>query len=80
VAALSVSELGGGGRPAAGPPPGLEPAESAPGERLGRLAAGRLLARHPTLVVGATVLAVVLLAGALAPLWWTGDPLQMTPA
>ena len=80
MAALSVSELGGGGRPAAGPPPGLEPAESAPEERLGRLAAGRLLARHPTLVVGATVLAVVLLAGALAPLWWTGDPLQMTPA
>jgi peptide/nickel transport system permease protein len=50
-------------------------------EGLGRLAAaGRLLARHPTLVVGLTVLAVVVLAGALAPLWWTGDPLRMTPA
>jgi len=81
VPALTVSELGGGGRRAAGPPPGMEPATPARGAGLGRLAAGgRLLARHPTLVVGATVLAVVVLAGALAPLWWTGDPLQMTPA
>jgi peptide/nickel transport system permease protein len=77
VPALSLPELG----PAAGPPPRIPPATPAGDPGLGRLvAAGRLLARHPTLVVGLTVLAVVVLAGALAPLWWTGDPLQMTPA
>ncbi len=81
MSALTLPELGGVGRRAAGPPPRLEPPTPAREEGLGRLAAaGRLLARHPTLVVGLTVLAVVVLAGALAPLWWTGDPLRMTPA
>jgi peptide/nickel transport system permease protein len=81
VPALSVSELGDGGRRAAGSPRGMAQAGPAREAGLGRLAAARrLLGRHPTLVVGLTVLAVVVLAGLLAPLWWTGDPLRMTPA
>lgn len=40
----------------------------------------RALERHPTLVVGALTLLVIVMAGALAPLWWTGDPLEMKPA
>jgi peptide/nickel transport system permease protein len=39
----------------------------------------RLLARQPTFSLGLVVLAVIVLAGVLAPLWWTGDPLQMKP-
>lgn len=40
---------------------------------------GRALTRHPTLIVGATCLLLILVAGVLAPLWWTGDPLSMKP-
>jgi peptide/nickel transport system permease protein len=36
--------------------------------------------RHPTLIGGSVVLAVVLLAGLLAPMWWTGDPEALQPA
>ena len=39
----------------------------------------RLVTRQPTFTVGLLVLAVIVLAGVLAPLWWTGDPLQMKP-
>ncbi|MGH7309186.1 MAG: ABC transporter permease [Candidatus Rokuibacteriota bacterium] len=40
----------------------------------------RSSARHPTLVGGGVVLAVVVLAGLLAPVWWTGDPEALRPA
>ena len=40
----------------------------------------RALTRHPTLVVGALVLLIVLTAGVFAPAWWTGDPQAMRPA
>jgi peptide/nickel transport system permease protein len=41
--------------------------------------ARRLLARQPTFTAGIVVLVVIVLSGVLAPLWWTGDPLQMKP-
>ncbi len=40
----------------------------------------RALTRHPTLVIGALVLLLVVIAGVSAPLWWTGDPLGLRPA
>jgi len=46
-------------------------------DRLAR--AGRALRRHPTLIAGAVALAVIVIAAVSAPLWWTGDPLQMRP-
>jgi len=45
-----------------------------------RGAARRALRRHPTLIAGALTLIVILVAGVFAPLWWTGDPLEMKPA
>src|SRR3954471_18531279 len=39
----------------------------------------RLVTRQPMFTAGLIVLALVLLSGVLAPLWWTGDPLQMKP-
>jgi peptide/nickel transport system permease protein len=39
----------------------------------------RLVGRHPTLVVGLACLVVIVIAGVLAPAWWTGDPVQMRP-
>jgi peptide/nickel transport system permease protein len=42
--------------------------------------AGRLLARHPTFAAGLLCLVLIVTAGALAPVWWTGDPLAMQPA
>ena len=42
--------------------------------------ARRLLRRQPTFAAGVVVLLLMLVAGVLAPLWWTGDPLQMKPA
>jgi len=42
--------------------------------------ARRLLARQPTFAAGLAVLFAVLAVGVFAPLWWTGDPLQMKPA
>ena len=41
---------------------------------------GRLLRRHPTLVIGLAVLLLVFASGVLAPVWWTGDPQQMLTA
>jgi peptide/nickel transport system permease protein len=41
--------------------------------------AGRLLRRQPTFVAGLAVLLLVFAVGVFAPLWWTGDPLQMKP-
>jgi peptide/nickel transport system permease protein len=43
------------------------------------VAVRRALVRHPTLIVGLLCLVVILVAGVLAPLWWTGDPLEMKP-
>jgi len=45
-----------------------------------RAAGRRVLGRHPTLAVGLGVLALIVTAGALAPLWGTGDPLEIRPA
>jgi peptide/nickel transport system permease protein len=39
----------------------------------------RFLSRQPMFVGGVVVLLLVVAAGALAPLWWTGDPQQMKP-
>jgi peptide/nickel transport system permease protein len=39
----------------------------------------RAFRRHPTLIVGGITLGVIVIAAALAPLWWTGDPQQMRP-
>jgi peptide/nickel transport system permease protein len=39
----------------------------------------RFLRRQPTLVIGLAVLLLILVAGVLAPVWWTGDPQQMRP-
>ena len=46
-------------------------------DRLAR--AGRLVRRHPTLIGGVVALVVIVVAAVFAPLWWTGDPLQMRP-
>jgi peptide/nickel transport system permease protein len=54
----------------------LESAAVSPG-RPARLR--RTLRRHPTLIVGGLTLLVIVTAAVLAPLWWTGDPLQMRP-
>ena len=47
------------------------------------LSAGRRLRRfarrHPTLLLGGVVMAVIVVSGVLAPAWWTGDPLAMRP-
>ena len=40
---------------------------------------GSILARHPTLLAGALALLLIVVAGVLAPVWWTGDPLEMKP-
>ena len=55
--------------------PALEPDHLSRGARI-----IRFVRRQPTLVVGLVVLAVIVVAGLLAPLWWTGDPLEMRPA
>jgi peptide/nickel transport system permease protein len=39
----------------------------------------RFVTRQPMFTAGMLVLVLVLVAGVLAPLWWTGDPLQMKP-
>jgi peptide/nickel transport system permease protein len=39
----------------------------------------RVVARQPMFTAGLVVLALVVVSGVLAPLWWTGDPLQMRP-
>jgi peptide/nickel transport system permease protein len=39
----------------------------------------RTLRRHPTLIAGGVALVVIVMAAVFAPLWWTGDPLQMKP-
>jgi peptide/nickel transport system permease protein len=55
----------------------LEAAAAPPGLRE---RTARLITAHPTLIVGLAALAVIVAAGVLAPLWWTGDPFQMNPA
>src|SRR6266403_2684405 len=76
------TRLGGGLRPPSEPPPGMAPAK--PALEPDHLSRGariiRFVRRQPTLVVGLVVLAVIVVAGLLAPLWWTGDPLEMRPA
>ena len=41
--------------------------------------ARRALVRHPTLIVGGLVLVLIVAGAVFAPVWWTGDPLQMRP-
>jgi len=63
------------------PPVAADFALPVPAARAGALGvARRALRRHPTLIAGALTLIVILVAGVLAPLWWTGDPLEMKPA
>ena len=59
-------------------PPSLAAADAAAATGLAARVR-RLVTRQPTFTVGLLVLAVIVLAGVLAPLWWTGDPLQMKP-
>jgi peptide/nickel transport system permease protein len=40
----------------------------------------RFVRRQPTFVLGVAVLLLVVIAGVLAPVWWTGEPMQMKPA
>ena len=48
--------------------------------RAGVVATGwRYVVRNPTLVVGLLCLVLIVAAGVLAPLWWTGDPQEMRP-
>jgi peptide/nickel transport system permease protein len=54
--------------PVGEPPPG------------GATALRRALGRHPTLAVGILALLLVVVAGAFAPVWWTGDPQSLRPA
>jgi peptide/nickel transport system permease protein len=42
--------------------------------------AARAVVRHPTFIAGALCLLVIFAGGVFAPVWWTGDPLQMKPA
>ena len=42
--------------------------------------ARRFVVRNPTLVAGLAGLALILLAGVLAPVWWTGDTQEMRTA
>ena len=42
--------------------------------------AWRYVVRNPTLVAGLFCLVLIVAAGVLAPLWWTGDPQEMRPA
>ena len=64
-----------------GPPPPITAARGAVTERLSAGArAARFLRRQPMLVLGAVVLALIVIAGVFAPVWWTGDPLEMRPA
>src|SRR6266513_590692 len=63
------------------PPPPVVTAPEALPERLSAGArAARYLRRQPTLVLGLAVLGLIVIAGVLAPAWWTGDPLEMRPA
>jgi peptide/nickel transport system permease protein len=42
--------------------------------------ARRFVTRNPTLTLGLGVLVLMVAAGVLAPLWWTGDPQALRPA
>jgi peptide/nickel transport system permease protein len=46
----------------------------------GAARAVRFVRRQPTFVAGLAVLALMVVAAAAAPLWWTRDPMQMRPA
>src|SRR5260370_3347656 len=76
------TELGGGLRSPSEPPPGMAPVT--PPLDADHLSRGariiRFVRRQPTLMAGVVVLGVIVVAGVLAPLWWTGDPLEMRPA
>ena len=64
-----------------GAPPPVVAARETIAERLSLSARiARFVRRQPTLVLGIAVLVIIALAGALAPAWWTGDPLEMRPA
>lgn len=41
--------------------------------------ARRFVARQPMFVTGLLALLLILVSGVLAPVWWTGDPLEMKP-
>lgn len=53
--------------------------EALPARRSGWARAGRAFVRHPTLIIGAACLLLVVVAGVFAPFWGTGDPLGMRP-
>jgi peptide/nickel transport system permease protein len=64
-----------------GPPPPVVAARDAVSEPLSAGArAARLVRRQPTLVFGLAVLVLIAAGGGFAPVWWTGDPLEMRPA
>ena len=53
--------------------------EPSPAATRASVAVRRALVRHPTLIVGLVCLVLIAVAGVLAPVWWTGDPLEMKP-
>jgi peptide/nickel transport system permease protein len=55
-------------------------AEAAPPRPGAAVALRRTLARQPTLAIGLLALVLIVVAGGLAPAWWTGDPLEMKPS
>jgi peptide/nickel transport system permease protein len=59
--------------------PGAVTLDTLPARRGFPTRVGRVLVRHPTLIVGAVVLLLVLIGGVFAPYWGTGDPLSMRP-
>ena len=59
--------------------PGAVTLDTLPSRRGLTTRVGRVLVRHPTLIVGAVVLLLVLVGGVFAPYWGTGDPLSMRP-
>jgi peptide/nickel transport system permease protein len=58
-------------------PPRIAADGPAPVARLAALR--RLVARQPMFMAGLVALALIVVAGVLAPVWWTGDPQQMRP-
>src|SRR5262245_47644315 len=76
-----MSSTGVLGADVSGPPPPAAATREAIADRLSAGArAARFVRRQPTLVLGVVVLGLIVVAGVFAPVWWTGDPLEMRPA
>jgi peptide/nickel transport system permease protein len=45
-----------------------------------RLGVRRVVTRHPTFIAGLVCLLLLVMLAVAAPVWWTGDPIQMRPS